>query len=180
MAKAKRNSRIGKNLAFITWCFTGETVYPKHPEKKDKRINYESEGVSETMKKEAELHAEEDKKKKELVEKKNEADSLIFQTEKTLKDAGDKITEDEKKEIESAVKELKEAKDKEDATVESIDEAFKKASESLSKYGERLYKVASEAQPGSANDSSSGPAPEPKSGDKPEEGEVVDEGGDKK
>lgn len=134
----------------------------------------------ETMKKEAELHAEEDKKKKELVEKKNEADSLIFQTEKTLKDAGDKITEDEKKEIESAVKELKEAKDKEDATVESIDEAFKKASESLSKYGERLYKVASEAQPGSANDSSSGPAPEPKSGDKPEEGEVVDEGGDKK
>lgn len=134
----------------------------------------------EKMKKEAELHAEEDKKKKELVEKKNEADSLIFQTEKTLKDAGDKITEDEKKEIEEAVKALKEAKDKEDATVESIDESFKKASESLSKYGERLYKAASEAQPGSANDSSAGPAPEPKSGDKPEEGEVVDEGGDKK
>ncbi len=132
----------------------------------------------EKMKKEAELHAEEDKKKKELVEKKNEADSLIFQTEKTLKDAGDKITEDEKKEIEEAVKALKEAKDKEDATVESIDEAFKKAYESLSKYGERLYKAASEAQQGApAGDVKKD---EPKNGDKPEEGEVVDEGGDKK
>ncbi|MCE7898361.1 molecular chaperone DnaK [Candidatus Microgenomates bacterium] len=132
----------------------------------------------EKMKKEAELHAEEDKKKKELVEKKNEADSLIFQTEKTLKDAGDKITEDEKKEIEEAVKALKEAKDKEDATVESIDEAFKKASESLSKYGERLYKAASEAQQGApAGDVKKD---EPKNGDKPEEGEVIDEGGDKK
>jgi len=133
----------------------------------------------EKMKAEAEKFADEDKKKKELVEKKNEADSLIFQTEKTLKDAGDKITEDEKKEIEESIKALKEAKDKSDATVESIDEAFKKASEALSKYGERLYKAASEAQPGAANDSSAGPAPEPKSDGKAEEGEVVDEG-DKK
>ncbi|OGD70879.1 molecular chaperone DnaK, partial [Candidatus Collierbacteria bacterium RIFOXYA1_FULL_46_24] len=82
----------------------------------------------EKMKKEAELHAEEDKKKKELIEKKNEADSLIFQTEKTLKEAGDKLQADEKTAIEDSVKALKEAKDKEDATVESIDEAFKKAS----------------------------------------------------
>jgi len=132
----------------------------------------------EKMKKEAELHAEEDKKKKELVEKKNEADSLIFQTEKTLKDAGDKITADEKKEIEEAVKALKDAKDKEDATVESIDEAFKKASDSLSKYGERLYKAAAESQQGApAGDAKKD---EPKSDAKPEEGEVVDEGGDKK
>ncbi len=130
----------------------------------------------ETMKKEAELHAEEDKKKKELVEKKNEADSLIFQTEKTLKDAGDKITEDEKKEIEEAVKALKDAKDKEDATVESIDEAFKKASDALSKYGERLYKAASDsAQTGPDATSGQNPSSEPKSDDKPEEGEVVDE-----
>lgn len=132
----------------------------------------------EKMKKEAELHAEEDKKKKELVEKKNEADSLIFQTEKTLKDAGDKITADEKKEIEEAVKALKEAKDKEGATVESIDEAFKKASESLSKYGERLYKAAAESQQGAPDGDVK--KDEPKNGDKPEEGEVVDEGGDRK
>lgn len=133
----------------------------------------------EKMKKEAELHAEEDKKKKELVEKKNEADSLIFQTEKTLKDAGDKITADEKKEIEEAVKALKEAKDKEDATVESIDEAFKKASESLSKYGERLYKAAA-ASGSDQTGPESTEGQKPKSDGKPEEGEVVDEGGDKK
>jgi molecular chaperone DnaK len=133
----------------------------------------------EKMKKEAELHAEEDKKKKELVEKRNEADSLIFQTEKTLKDAGDKITEDEKKEIEEAVKALKEAKDKEDATVESIDEAFKKASESLSKYGERLYKAAA-ASGSDQTGPESTEGQNPKSDGKPEEGEVVDEGGDKK
>ena len=132
------------------------------------------------MKSEAEKHAEEDKAKKALVEKKNEADGLIFQTEKTLKDAGDKITADEKKEIEEAVKTLKEAKDKSDATVESIDEAFKKASEALSKYGERLYKAAS----GSAQ---TGPEPaegQPKDSnskdDQPEEGQVVDDPGDKK
>ncbi|MBP9702085.1 molecular chaperone DnaK [Candidatus Woesebacteria bacterium] len=129
----------------------------------------------ETMKKEAELHAEEDKKKKELVEKKNEADSLIFQTEKTLKDAGDKITEDEKKEIEEAVGALKEAKDKADATVESIDEAFKKASDALSKYGERLYKAAAASDSAQTGPEST-EGQKPKSGDKgAEEGEVVDE-----
>lgn len=136
----------------------------------------------EKMKAEAAAHADEDKKKKELVEKKNEAESLIFQTEKTLKDAGDKIKDDEKKEIEEAVKTLKEAKDKEGATVESIDEAFKKASEALSKYGERLYKAAQEAEAAKsgAKPEDGKPADEAKSSDKPEEGEIVDEGGDKK
>lgn len=133
----------------------------------------------EKMKAEAEKFADEDKKKKELVEKKNEAESLIFQTEKTLKDlpaqAGAGLTEDEKKEIEEAVKTLKEAKDKSDATVESIDEAFKKASEALSKYGERLYKAAAESAPKEGEPK----ADEPKSDGKAEEGEVVDEG-DKK
>ena len=52
------------------------------------------------MKGEAEKYADEDKKKKDLVDKKNEADSLIFTAEKSVKDAGDKITTDEKKEIE--------------------------------------------------------------------------------
>ena len=134
----------------------------------------------EKMKKEAELHADEDKKKKELVEKRNEAETLIFSAEKSVKDAGDKITEDEKKEIEEALKELKEAKDKDDATVESIDEAYKKASEALSKYGERLYKAASEAQQNSATDSSSDTTPDSKADGKAEEGEVVDEPESKK
>ena len=127
------------------------------------------------MKKEAELHADEDKKKKELVEKKNEADSLVFQTEKTLKDAGDKITADEKTAIEEAVKGLKEAKDKSDATVESIDAALKIASDALSKYGERLYKSAAEAQtpPPQGGEPKTEPTP---GAEKPaEEGEVVED-----
>ncbi len=131
------------------------------------------------MKSEAEKHAEEDKAKKALVEKKNEADSLIFQTEKTLKDAGDKITADEKKDIDEAVKALKEAKDKSDATVESIDEAFKKASDALSKYGERLYKASSN-EPQSSEASAQDGKAEPPKGDQPEEGQVVDDPGDKK
>ena len=128
----------------------------------------------ERMKQEAEKYADEDKKKKELVDKKNEAESLLFTAEKSVKDAGDKITEDEKKEIEEAMKALKEEKDKDGATVESIDEVYKKASESLSKYGERLYKAAQESAPkeGEAKAEEAQPAGDTKGA---EEGEVVDE-----
>ena len=53
----------------------------------------------EKMKKDAEMHAEEDKKKKELIEARNLADTLVYTTEKALRDAGDKITADEKKPV---------------------------------------------------------------------------------
>lgn len=131
-----------------------------------------SEEEVERMKKEAAEHEEEDKKKKSLVDKKNEADSLVFQTEKTLKDAGDKLKDEEKKAIEEALSDLKDAKDKEGATVESIDAAFKKASEALSKYGERLYQAASENAPKSDE-----PKAASSNGDKSgaEEGQVVDD-----
>ena len=133
------------------------------------------------MKAEAEKNADADKAKKALAEKKNEADGLIFQTEKTLKDAGDKITADEKKDIEEALKTLKDAKDKSDATVDSIDEAFKKASDALSKYGERLYKAASESTPPTGDKPDSSAEASAKAEDsKPEEGQVVDDPGDKK
>jgi molecular chaperone DnaK len=142
-----------------------------------------SEEEVERMRAEAEKNAEEDKKKKALVDKKNEAESLILQTEKTLKDAGDKVTDEEKKGIEEAVKELKDAKDDGSATVDSIDEAFKKASEALSKYGERLYKAAAEAESAKA-EGAKGDSTPPTEGDadssdeataKAEEGEVVDD-----
>ena len=131
----------------------------------------------ERMKGEAEKFADDDKKKKDLVDKKNEAETLIFTAEKSVKDAGDKITDDEKKEIEEAIKALKDAKDKSDATAESIDEVYKKASESLSKYGERLYKAASEAEkPAGGAKPEEGKAEEPKADTKgAEEGEVVEE-----
>ena len=68
----------------------------------------------EKMRKEAEEHAEEDKKRKEEADLLNEAEQLVFQTEKSIKDLGDKITDDEKKETEELIKELREAIDKKD------------------------------------------------------------------
>ncbi|MFZ2299880.1 MAG: molecular chaperone DnaK [Candidatus Moraniibacteriota bacterium] len=103
----------------------------------------------ERMTKDAELHAEEDKRKKELIEARNMADSLSYTTEKSMKEAGDKLTEDEKKPVEEAITELNKVKNGDDL------EAIKKATEALSqaaqKIGEKLYKAATDA----ANASSS-------------------------
>ena len=68
----------------------------------------------ERMRKEAEEHAEEDKKRKEEADLVNEAEQLVFQTEKSIKDLGDKITDSEKKEAEELIKELKDALEKKD------------------------------------------------------------------
>ncbi|HRY82923.1 MAG TPA: molecular chaperone DnaK [Candidatus Moranbacteria bacterium] len=98
----------------------------------------------EKMKKDAEAHAEEDKKKKELIEAKNMADTLVYTTEKALRDAGDKITADEKKPVEEAVEALKKVKDGDD--IEAIKKATEGLSQSAQKIGEKLYKAANEAQ----------------------------------
>ncbi len=127
-----------------------------------------SEEEVEKMKKDAESHAEEDKKKKEQVEVKNTADTLVFTTEKALKDAGDKISADKKKPVEEKVEALKKVKDGDDI------EAIKKASEELSqeaqKIGQELYAAAQQAQqkegqPG-AKPGEQGAEPEKKEGKK--------------
>ncbi len=91
----------------------------------------------EKMKKDAEVHSEEDKKKRESVEIKNTADTLVYTTEKSLKDLGEKVPADVKKEIEEKIEALKKVKDGEDS------EAVKKASEELSqvvqKIGAQMY-----------------------------------------
>ncbi len=69
----------------------------------------------EKMRQDAEVHASEDAKKKELIEAKNAADNLIYQTEKTLKDAGDKVTPDDKRPVEDKILEVKNAVNTEDA-----------------------------------------------------------------
>lgn len=103
----------------------------------------------ERMKKDAEMHAEEDKNKKALIEARNMADTLSYTTEKAMKDAGDKITADEKKPVEEAITELNKVKNSDDL------DAIKKATETLSqaaqKIGEKLYKAASEAEAAKAN-----------------------------
>lgn len=132
----------------------------------------------EKMKAEAEKHAEEDKKKKELVEKKNEAETLIFTAEKALKDAGEKIEKSEKEEIEAAIKELKETKDKADITVDTLSASITKLSESLQKYGEKLYKAAAESEKKEEAKPEEGEEDKgdgkTKSDGEPEEGEVVE------
>ena len=98
----------------------------------------------EKMKKDAEKHADEDKKKKEVVEVKNTADTLIFTTEKALKDSGDKVSADKKKPVEEKIEALKKVKDGDDM------EAIKKANEELSqeaqKIGQELYQAAQQEQ----------------------------------
>ena len=111
---------------------------------KDQKITIQgSSGLSkeevEKMTKEAELNAAEDKKRKEAVETKNQLDSAVYQLEKTLKDAGDKLPADKKAPIEAALAEAK--KD-----LESNDpDRMKAAMEKLSKIGAEFYAEASKA-----------------------------------
>ncbi len=112
-----------------------------------------SEEEIERMVKEAEAHAEEDKKRRERAELRNEADQLVFTTEKTLKDLGDKVDEAEKKKAEDAKDRLKKALEGDD------DEAIKKAKDELQQIVQqlsvKLYEQAAQqaqaAQQGSAN-----------------------------
>lgn len=98
----------------------------------------------ERMKQEAEKYAEDDKKKKELADKKNEADILIIQTRKVLKDSGDKFDASVKEEIEKSLNELETEVKSNDANLESVDIKLKSATELIQKHSEALYKAAGE------------------------------------
>jgi len=97
-----------------------------------------SEEEIEKMKKEAELHAEEDRKKKELIETRNVADTLIYTSEKALRDANDKVKEDIKKEIDAKIEELKKVKDSDN--IEEIKNKTKELSDAIQKIGAEMYK----------------------------------------
>ena len=117
----------------------------------------------EKMVKDAESHAEEDKKKKEAIEAHNQLDSLIYTTEKSLKDHGDKIDSSEKSKIQSALDEAKKALEANDI------EQMKKASEDLQKAAHKLAEVmyqqaAKQQQAGAGEQAQAGP----EAGSKPE------------
>lgn len=95
------------------------------------------------MVKDAEANKEADEKKKEEAEVRNDADGLVFQTEKALKDLGDKVTEEEKKDIEPKLEELKKALDGKD--VEDIKSKKEALSDSAMKLSARVYEEASKA-----------------------------------
>lgn len=86
----------------------------------------------ERMKNDASVHAEEDKKKRELVEARNMADTMVYTTEKMVKDAGDKVSADDKKTVEEKVEALKKVKDSDDV------EAIKKAGDELSTIAQKI------------------------------------------
>ncbi len=96
------------------------------------------------MVKEAEQHAEEDKKKKEKIEAQNQADNIIYATEKTLKEHGDKVGGADKKNIQEAIEELKKVKDT--GSVEEIRDKIKKLSEVSEKLGQAVYEEAAKKQ----------------------------------
>ncbi len=137
-----------------------------HVHAKDKATNKEqsirieaSSGLSdaeiEKMKKEAEANADSDKAAKEKVEKLNQADSLIFQTEKQLKEFGDKLPEDKKKPIEDALAELKKAYENKD-DIAGIEAATNKLNEVFQAASQEMYQAQQAAQGGAAGDAAGG------------------------
>ena len=106
----------------------------------------------ERMRKEAEEHAEEDKKRKEEADLVNEAEQLAFQTEKSIKDLGDKITEDEKKEAEDLVKELRDALSKDPKDIDDIKSKKDKLQEKAMALATKVYEnVRKEQEANNAN-----------------------------
>lgn len=95
---------------------------------------------------EAEMYAEEDKKKKEKMEALNQADNMIYQTEKTLKDVGEAATEEEKQAVETELEALKTVKNNENATSEEINAAVEKLMEKMHTISQKMYEKAAQEQ----------------------------------
>jgi molecular chaperone DnaK len=124
------------------------------------------------MQRDAESHSAEDKKRREVVDLKNQADQLIYSTEKTLKEHGEKVSADTRGKIESAVNNLKEAAKGEDGS--AIKRAMENLSDTAQELGKVLYEEAAKKQAGQGQTSSGQRPAEPKGG----EGEVHRKGGD--
>jgi molecular chaperone DnaK len=148
---------------------------------KDKATNKEqkititaSSGLSkeevERMKKDAELHAEEDKKRREEVETRNRADQAVYGAERMLKDAGDKLSASDKAPVESAIQSVKAALEKND--VAEVSKALEALTAAQHKAAEALYKQAQAAGPESAGGPGAGAGPS--DGGDASQGDVID------
>lgn len=137
-----------------------------------------SEEEIEKMKKDAEAHAGEDKKKKELVEAKNIAETMVYTTEKMLKEFEGKVSEDDKKNLEEKMALAKKTLETDD--VEAIKKSGEELSEVAQKVGAELYKQKAEeekanAPAGEEKEKATAGGPDPSTGSGPIEGEVVNE-----
>jgi molecular chaperone DnaK len=127
----------------------------------------------EKMRKDAELHADEDKQRKEEIETRNEADNSVYRSEKMLKDNADKISGDDKSKIEQAVNEVKEALKGSD--VPAIKSASEKLNEAWQAVSATLYKAASErAKAGKTQEGAPSQSEAPTGSAKTEEGPIID------
>ncbi|MFA6308052.1 MAG: molecular chaperone DnaK [Patescibacteria group bacterium] len=126
-----------------------------------------SDAEVEKMTKDAEAHAEEDKKKKEEVEVRNSADHIVFQTEKFIKDNKDKIKEEDKKEMEEKMEALKKVKD--DSDLEKVKSAVKDMEEVVQKIGAAMYQNQAQEQQNTAG--AAGPETDKKADKEPVEGD---------
>jgi molecular chaperone DnaK len=127
---------------------------------KEQNIKIEaSSGLSdeeiERMKKEAEANADADKQAKEQVEKVNAADAMIFQTEKQLKEYGDKLSDDKKKPIEDALEGLKKAHESKDLA--AIDAAMETINTAWTAASEEMYKATQDQQAADGGDAQANP-----------------------
>lgn len=128
------------------------------------------------MVKDAELHAEEDRKRKEQVEVKNTAESLVNAAEKTIKEAGDTVTEDQKSKVESAISDLKDALQKDD--VEALKSKTEALQSAIYDVSAAMYQKAQQEAASGAG-ASAGESAKPGSGDDTVEDadyEIVDDG----
>ena len=122
----------------------------------------------EKAQKEAEMHAEEDKKKKESIDAKNHLENAIYQAEKMPDEYKDKISDEDKETIKKAVEEAKKVLDDKDADKDKYETATKELSDKIMPIGAKMYQASSE-------DSKSEDKKDKKSSDdEPVEGEVVD------
>jgi molecular chaperone DnaK len=126
------------------------------------------------MKKDAESHAEEDKKKREVVDLKNQSDQLIYVTEKTLKEHGNKVSGDTRGKIESAVNNLKEVAKGNNA--DAIRKAIENLNSASQELGKTLYEEAAKKTAGGKG--AAGPSQQDAPPPPPAEGEVRRKGGD--
>ncbi len=121
----------------------------------------------EKAQKEAELHAEEDKKKREAIDTRNQLENAVYQAEKMPTEYKDKISDDDKKVIEEAAAEAKKVKDNADAGKDELEAALKALNDKIMPIGAKLYEAASKEAEAEGGDK--------KTDDGPVEGEVVDD-----
>ncbi len=136
----------------------------------------------EKMRQEAEQHAEEDKKKKDTIEVRNKAESLVFQSEKTLKDAGDKVSDEIKKPVQEKIDALKKLLEDKNADSDALAKGYEDLSQEIQKVGAEMYNSASKASTSPEDDGTKvykKGEEEAKKDDEPVEAEVVEGKGKK-